>query len=224
MTYFENAIRNGSPFEPYYYLAEVHAANARAPQLQSHSAQGSCAMAVSFYKVVAERGAWLDDPLRAGEAKWKIGTDEAKEQAMLYWWIAAERGIEIAQNNLAYILDQGRFPFFFFHIAVSMDLLETDKTILRMTRFAPSLPSNETARLALTHWTRSAAQRNVDALVKVGDYYYHGLGVPDEPEQTRWEKAAAFYQAAADTQMSSLAMWNLGWMYENGIGVPQACV
>jgi hypothetical protein len=22
--------------------------------------------------------------------------------------------------------------------------------------------------------------------------------------------------------MSALAMWNLGWMYENGIGVPQA--
>jgi len=55
----------------------------------------------------------------------------------------------------------------------------------------------------------------------VGDYYYHGLGVPDEPEQARWEKAAGYYQSAADTQMSALAMWNLGWMYENGVGVPQ---
>ena len=75
--------------------------------------------------------------------------------------------------------------------------------------------------MALTQWIRSAAQRNVDALVKVGDYYYHGLGVPDEPESVRWEKAAGYYQSAADTQMSALAMWNLGWMYENGIGVPQ---
>lgn len=82
-------------------------------------------------------------------------------------------------------------------------------------------PSNDTARLALTQWTRAATQRNVDALVRVGDYYYHGLGVPEEDEATRLEKAAMYYQSAADTQMSALAMWNLGWMYENGIGVPQ---
>ncbi|THH01341.1 hypothetical protein EW026_g1344 [Hermanssonia centrifuga] len=96
-----------------------------------------------------------------------------------------------------------------------------DKSILRFTRFAPTSPSNDTARLALTQWTRSAAQRNTDALVKVGDYYYHGLGVGDEPENTRWEKAVGYYQSAADTHLSALAMWNLGWMYEHGLGVPQ---
>lgn len=84
-------------------------------------------------------------------------------------------------------------------------------------------PSNDTARLALTQWIRGAAQHNVDALVKVGDYYYHGLGVSQETESLRYEKAAKYYQSAADTQMSALAMWNLGWMYENGVGVPQAC-
>jgi TPR repeat protein len=31
--------------------------------------------------------------------------------------------------------------------------------------------------------------------------------------------AAAYYQTAADTSLSSMAYWNLGWMYENGIGV-----
>jgi SEL1 protein len=82
-------------------------------------------------------------------------------------------------------------------------------------------PSNDTARLALTQWIRAAGQRNIDALVKVGDYYYHGLGVPVDQESTRYEKAARYYQSAADTQMSALAMWNLGWMYENGVGVPQ---
>ena len=106
-------------------------------------------------------------------------------------------------------------------IAEFDDGMRADKSILKFTRFAPYSPSNDTARLALTQWIRSAAQRNVDALVKVGDYYYHGLGVPDEPEPVRWEKAAGYYQSAADTQMSALAMWNLGWMYENGVGVPQ---
>lgn len=73
----------------------------------------------------------------------------------------------------------------------------------------------------MTQWTRSAAQHNTDSLVKVGDYYYHGLGVPDEPSDIRYEKAAGFYQSAAQTSMSALALWNLGYMYENGVGVPQ---
>lgn len=67
-------------------------------------------MAVSFFKLVSERGAWGDDPVREGEARWRLGTERAKEDAMLRWWIASERGIETAQNNLAYILDQG-VPF-----------------------------------------------------------------------------------------------------------------
>src|SRR6266498_5621714 len=93
--------------------------------------------------------------------------------------------------------------------------------MLRLTRYSPFKPSNDTVHLALTQWIRAAAQRNIDALVKVGDYYYHGLGVPQEEEPLRYEKAARYYRSASDTQMSALAMWNLGWMYENGVGVPQ---
>ncbi|KAJ4493785.1 HCP-like protein [Lentinula edodes] len=201
-TYLEAAVRLGSPFEAYYYLGQIHASQTTNPMVPSNIASSSCAMGVSFYKIIAERGSWDDDFLREAEVAWARGTDESKEIAILKWWIAAERGSEIAQNNLGYILDQ-------------------DKSILRFTRFSPMTPSNDTALLALTQWTRAAAQRNIDALVKVGDYYYHGLGVPDEKESFRYEKAAKYYQSAADTQMSALAMWNLGWMYENGVGVPQ---
>ena len=107
MVLFEAAVRHGAQFEPYFYLAEMHAQNAKSTTLPSHMSQASCAMAVSFYKLVSERGAWGDDPLREAEVKWKIGSDASKEEAMLRWWIAAERGHEGAQNNLAYILDQG---------------------------------------------------------------------------------------------------------------------
>lgn len=68
-------------------------------------------MAVSFHKLVAERGVWDDDLVRDGELAWTSGTDRGKEIAMLKWWIAAERGHEIAQNNLAYVLDQGWYFF-----------------------------------------------------------------------------------------------------------------
>ncbi|KZT23519.1 HCP-like protein [Neolentinus lepideus HHB14362 ss-1] len=201
-TCFEAALRNGSPFEAYYYLATVQSANLKNPTVPSAMQSGSCAIAVSFYKLVAERGSWEDDLVKQAEVAWNQGTELGRQTAILKWWIAAERGSEIAQNNLAFFLDQ-------------------DKSMLRFTRFAPLTPSNDTARLALTQWIRSAAQHNVDALVKVGDYYYHGLGVPEEEVSMRYEKAAGYYQSAAQTQLSALAMWNLGWMYENGIGVPQ---
>jgi SEL1 protein len=201
-TYFETALRTGSPFEAYYYLGQIHSGSSSNPVVPKHLVSSSCSMAVTFYKIVAERGVWEDDLLRDAEIAWMSGTDQGKEVAMLKWWIAAERGHEIAQNNLAYVLDQ-------------------DKSVLRLTRFSPMATSVDSARLALTQWIRAADQRNIDALVKVGDYYYHGLGVVEESEQTRLEKAARYYQSAADTQVSALAMWNLGWMYENGIGVPQ---
>lgn len=186
-------------------------------------AAGSCANAVSFYKLVAERGVWDEDLVDDAEFAWNSGTARGKEMAILKWWIAAERGSEVAQNNLAYVLDQGLFNTWSIGHASELTyrLYFIDRSILRLTRFAPIDASNDTARLALTQWTRSAAQRNIDSLVKVGDYYYHGLGVPDEPESVRWEKAAKYYQSAADTQLSALALWNLGWMYENGMGVPQ---
>lgn len=222
--YFETAMRHGSPLEAYYYLASIHAAQARHPSSSNPLSTGSCGVAVSFYKMVVERGCWESNLVGEAERLWLsagsgAGDERKREGAKLRWWVAAERGFESAQNNLAYILDQGTAcPHL--HSIFSLKAypsFQSDKSSFH-TRFMPPA-SNETARLALTQWTRSAAQHNIDALVKVGDYYYHGLGVPDEPESLRLEKAAGYYLSAVDTQMSALAMWNLGWMYENGAGV-----
>lgn len=79
--------------------------------LPANIAASSCAMAVSFHKLVSERGVWDEDLLREAETAWNSGTDRGKEIAMLKWWIMAERGSEIAQNNLAFVLDQGQFVF-----------------------------------------------------------------------------------------------------------------
>jgi hypothetical protein len=118
-TYFETAVRYGSPFEAYYYLGEIAAAQASAPSMPSHIASSSCAMAVSFHKLVSERGVWDDDLLRDAEIAWMTASDHGKEIAMLKWWIAAERGSEIAQNNLAYVLDQGKLLFLIWKEAFS---------------------------------------------------------------------------------------------------------
>ena len=108
---FEQAIRLGSPFEAYYYMADLQGRHAKGKATPSDIAGSSCAVAVSFYKLVAERGTWGKDLLNDAETTWKSGTNQGRELAMLRWWIAAERGIEAAQNNLAYVLDQGMLSY-----------------------------------------------------------------------------------------------------------------
>ena len=107
ITHFENAIRNGSPFEAYYYLAQFQARTMRSAGYPRHITSSACSVAVSFYKVVAERGVWDVDLISHANLAWASGSDRNKEIAMLQWWISAERGYEPAQNNLAFVLDQG---------------------------------------------------------------------------------------------------------------------
>ncbi len=123
-----------------------------------------------------------------------------RQKALLSWALAGDMGYESAQNNVAYLLDRAH-----------------SRTRLLELHPTPDERHNFTDRLALVHWTRSAAQANVDAMVKMGDYYFHGIGTGN-PGQPAYEKAAACYSAAADRGVSALAYWNLGWMYENGIG------
>jgi SEL1 protein len=76
--------------------------------------------------------------------------------------------------------------------------------------------NHEADNMALIYWTRSARQANIDSLVKMGDWYLSGYGLPEADPI----KASACYQAAVEG-LSAMAMWNLGWCHENGIGVEQ---
>jgi SEL1 protein len=107
ISYFEAAMRQGSPFEAFYYLAKTQASQMK--NLPASLKPGACSIAASFFKVVTERGSWDEDLIRGGERAWEMGTSSGKQLAMLKWWIAAERGHEIGQNNLAFVLDQGKF-------------------------------------------------------------------------------------------------------------------
>ncbi|KAI8459611.1 hypothetical protein BY996DRAFT_8529847 [Phakopsora pachyrhizi] len=187
ISYFDSAIKHGDNYQSYYYLAEINSQQLNRPDL--------CPIAVAFYKRVAERGDWFQEVFWKAEKAWSDG-DEAT--AFLGFWMMAERGYEVAQNNMAYILDRHK------------------KRIIVPSEWTYN---NSTDRLALTYWTRSAAQDNIDALVKMGDYYLNGYGTLSGKPQP--EKAAACYQTATNTHHSAMAMWNLGWMHENGIGVSQ---
>ncbi|KAF2091011.1 HCP-like protein [Saccharata proteae CBS 121410] len=187
--YFELAARNGH-FEAFYYLAEL-----------SHQGLGrdkSCGIAVSYYKIVAEKAEVILSSIQEANEAYENGD---LDTALVDFMMAAEQGFEIGQANVAYLLDKAKPRWFLNDI----------------TPFAKKQASVITdAALALIYWTRSAKQSNIDSMVKMGDYYLDGLGTP--PDQ---EKAAACYQAAADSMQSAQAYWNLGWMHENGIGLDQ---
>lgn len=104
---FHQAVRLGSPFEAFYHLGKIYASSARA-QVAAGLRPETCGAAVAHLKLVVERGSWKDDVVGEADRAWERGETD---KAILGWWMAGERGYESAQNNLAYVLDQGECEF-----------------------------------------------------------------------------------------------------------------
>ncbi|KAJ1998522.1 ERAD-associated protein [Coemansia thaxteri] len=152
--------------------------------------EAACRMAVASYKFVAERADWLHSPVPAAAAAAARGDTEA---ATIEYMRAAEMGYDVAQLNAALLLD---------HVA-------------RRVGSSPLFASRAAIeRQALVYWTRAANQNVPDARTKQGDAYFYGRGAARSHE-----RAAAAYTLAAKSEASALAMWNLGWMHEHGVGV-----
>lgn len=188
--YFELAARWGW-MEAFYYLAEL---SNRGIGRQRH-----CGMASAYYKMVAERAEMIHSSFPESNAAFDNGDGE---RALIAAMMAAEQGYESAQSNVAYLLDEQNSVF------------SLNAILPWGGNVKPSLLRN--AVLALMYWTRSAKQANIDALIKMGDYYLSGLGALADAE-----KASTCYHTAAEAHHSAQAYWNLGWMHENGIAVEQ---
>lgn len=180
-----------SHIEAFYYLAEMND--------QAIGRDRSCGIAAVYYKIVAEKAEQIWSSLAEANEAYEDGETQ---KALVAYLMAAEQGSENAQANVAWILDQ------------------TKPTWSPVTWLATLGQNAKTAMtdaaLALLYWTRSAKQNNIDSLVKMGDYYLSGIGTLASAEN-----AAACYQAASESMSSAQAMWNLGWMHENGIGIEQ---
>lgn len=149
----------------------------------------SCKNAVDSFKLVAERGEWDRMLSRA----FKDFKNQDYEAAFVKYAVMAQQGYEIAQHNAAYLLDH--------------DFL------------TPSLSSStatESAAASMMLYKFAALQGNVDANLKIGDYYYYGKG----GHQVDFTKASAHYSLASK-RSNAQAMFNLALMYEHGIGVEQ---
>ncbi|KAG0069736.1 ERAD-associated protein [Podila epicladia] len=197
---FEEAAAKGQNFQAIYNLGEMHH--------YGLGASKSCPHAATYYKYVAERGGW-DDPLFTHSYDAYQAGDV--EYAAMGYLQAAERGIEVGQSNFAWILDR-ELPTARYLTSLTSPSRTALVALADSALAALGTPSR-LLEMALVYWTRSANQGDVDARVKMGDYYFAGIGA--EADVT---KAHACYKVAAD-HFSAMAMWNLGWMHENGIGV-----
>lgn len=121
----------------FYNLAQMHATGT--------GVMRSCHTAVELFKNVCERGRW-SERLMAAYSSFKEGETDA---ALVQYLLLAEQGYEVAQSNVAFILDQ---------------------------KGAKIFSENETYPRALLHWTRAAAQGYTVARIKLGDYHFYGYG------------------------------------------------
>ncbi|KAM6905896.1 protein sel-1 homolog 1-like isoform 3-T3 [Lycodopsis pacificus] len=122
----------------FYNLAQMHATGT--------GVMRSCHTAVELFKNVCERGRW-SERLMSAYGSFKEGESDA---ALVQYLLLAEQGYEVAQSNVAFILDQ--------------------------TEGVRIFTENETYPRALLHWTRAAAQGYTVARIKLGDYHFYGYG------------------------------------------------
>jgi SEL1 protein len=222
--YFELAAGAGV-MEAIYYLAEL--------TNQGVGRDRNCGLAAAYYKIVAERAEVLHSSFVQANAAYERGDFE---RAFIASIMAAEQGYENAQANVAYLLDR-KTSVVSLPLSIGVPLLSTQRPSSSTTAKHSKLLNDP--ELALAYFTRSAKQANVDSLVKMGDYYL-SLSSTSPPatalhpapdtdfsanatdiQQTNLEKAASCYTTAAESYHSAQALWNLGWMHENGIGSTQ---
>lgn len=151
LPFLDSALRGGNPLEAFHLSAQIHTTHARSSKSTSLP-PAMCGVAVAYEKLVSERGSWNEDFLLEADEAWARG-EEGK--AMMGWYIAAEKGYEIAQNNVAF-MREGGWQF---------DAEREGEWEIGKGK------AEEGDTRALVWWLRSAAQDNVDAMVKVGDYY-----------------------------------------------------
>lgn len=139
----------------------------------------SCQLALSYYKRVAERGVW-SNVLSAAHDYY---LDGQVEKSLLKYELAAEWGYEIAQSNAAFIYDR----------------------ILISSNFSEYHSNHE---MAFRYYSNAAEQKNIVAHLRIGDYFYFGLGT----EMDR-KKAAEHYHAASEMR-NAQATFNIAYMHQ----------
>ncbi|XP_055878634.1 protein sel-1 homolog 1-like [Biomphalaria glabrata] len=134
--YFTMASQNGHVLA-FFNLAQMHATGTGVLR--------NCHTAVELFKNVAERGRWSEMMMDAH----RMFHEGSVDAALIKYMFLAELGYEVAQSNVAYILDNG---------------------------LSDKFNKPESYQRALLQYSRAASQGSTHAILKMGDYHYYGLG------------------------------------------------
>uniref|UniRef100_A0A673KDB2 SEL1L adaptor subunit of ERAD E3 ubiquitin ligase n=1 Tax=Sinocyclocheilus rhinocerous TaxID=307959 RepID=A0A673KDB2_9TELE len=155
----------------FYNLAQMHATGT--------GVMRSCHTAVELFKNVCERGRW-SERFMAAYGSFKEGD---MDSALVQYLLLAEQGYEVAQSNVAFILDQSESIF----------------------------NENETYPRALLHWTRAA--HSAQAMFNLGYMHEKGLGIKQDIHLAkRFYDMAAEASPDAQVPVF-LALCKLGFIY-----------
>jgi SEL1 protein len=146
----------------------------------------SCLLAVQLYKKVAEKGPWSEIIEKAH----KLFINGEYESSLLRYEKAAQWGFEISQSNAGYMYDKG--------YGINLNCTNSTRYIM-----------------AFEYYRNSAEQKNAESYLKIGDYYYYGIGTNQS-----YENSALYYQAASEMR-NPQALFNLGYMHQYGLGLPK---
>ena len=191
-----------------------------------------CSAAVRLFKKVAESGRNVVKIKRAhalltGNTKYiqyndgNFGAYDREQRALVLYAMAAEMGFQRAQENAAWVYEKilKKSQKDVLGLALpNVGNKETDEmSVLNDDSEGANVQNskeNDTARsFGLRMWELAAAQGNIRASLRVGDFFYYGLS----GTKVNYKEAASQYQQAASLG-SAQAMFNLGYMHQLGLG------
>lgn len=152
------------------------------------------------------------------------GVEESEAEAAMYYRLAGEQGNASALNNLALAYEQGSGvrqdydrAVEYYRRAAELNNATAMANLANMYRQGRGVARDSAEAV---RWYRQAVERgNPRAANDLGLMYKHGrAGLPRDYDRA----LQLFNQAAA--QDYSYALWNLGDMHENGLGVRKNCV
>ncbi|OMJ23646.1 Protein sel-1-like protein [Smittium culicis] len=161
----------------------------------SDSFKSLCNSFNNYYRQVIYNADWEYSVTDIAEAAYDHG---AIHSSLVAYLISAEMGYKYGISNSAYLLEK------------YIDRFDPGK----FKNHVDILNISNINTLTAVYWTRGANSGIVDCRLKQGDYYFNGIGV-----EKSMSKAAAAYMLSAELEENEMAMWNLGYMYEFGIGV-----
>ena len=193
----------------------------------------NCELAVGLLKAAAEYGTTFSEVMDQGDSFFEAGQ---YAKALPRFELAAEMGNEVAQTNAA-------FMYLYDLTGDAVPLSSTEKSTATdegtegsVARIDKDEEEEEEERLARKYkycfyYYKAKAQQEInmnkqlitdatkdvhqgDSFVRLGDMFYYGHGVAQN-----YTIAAGFYKHVAER--NSQAAFNLGYMYQFGIGVPK---